>query len=263
MKYCVGDIDAALCDLATSLNIASSLSASLVSQPDIVVESNHPITDGDYLFEIQGENVVYYSVSFDARTFLVGFMEFFSDKLFVNSIQSFSNGQAWPGTGNTPPLFIYMPVFYIKINSYNADSFPSWGIKISISPSSSGMGWKCTETSSNARSLAASTVSLYAESYCSWTGVSCLFNTTVVGLDLSGFGLVGQQIPSTIGALNKITKLNLASNKISGSIPSSLGDLSFLQIIDLSGNSLFGSVPVEVSALSVLVSFSFYSLTID
>ncbi|CDP10147.1 unnamed protein product [Coffea canephora] len=92
----------------------------------------------------------------------------------------------------------------------------------------------------------------------------------LVRLDLSGNALDGA-IPHQIGALTKITYLNLSSNhlreigqlkslielKLSGNqfyggIPPTLGHLSKLASLDLSDNALDGAIPHQIGALSKL-----------
>ncbi|KAI3880870.1 hypothetical protein MKW92_026829, partial [Papaver armeniacum] len=61
-------------------------------------------------------------------------------------------------------------------------------------------------------------------------------------LDLSYNDLSGE-IPSSLGSLNKLERLNLSHNKFFGSIPSSFDRLLSLRIVNISYNKLSGPIP--------------------
>ncbi|KAH9302215.1 hypothetical protein KI387_013798 [Taxus chinensis] len=88
---------------------------------------------------------------------------------------------------------------------------------------------------------------------CNWTGVSCMTlvgssDPRVVGLTVTGKGLEGY-IPSELGALVFIRRLNLHGNKLNGSIPIQLFNASALHSIFLYENNLTGPIPVEATRL--------------
>ena len=56
----------------------------------------------------------------------------------------------------------------------------------------------------------------------------------------------GGIIPSEIGNLTNLIKLNLSSNQFSGSIPSEIGNLTNLTSLNLSSNQFSGDIPIEV-----------------
>ena len=56
-------------------------------------------------------------------------------------------------------------------------------------------------------------------------------------------------IPSELGNLANLTRLNLRQNGLSGAIPSALGDLSNLEALYLDDNSLTGTIPSELGSL--------------
>lgn len=88
---------------------------------------------------------------------------------------------------------------------------------------------------------------------CRWTGVSCMTlagisDPRVVGLTVTGKSLEGY-IPSELGALVFLRRLNLHSNNLNGAIPTQLFNASALHSVFLYENNLTGSIPVEVTRL--------------
>ena len=86
-----------------------------------------------------------------------------------------------------------------------------------------------------------------------WLGVTCTTNR-VTYLTVNGFTGLGGSLPTSIGGLNALIFINLASAGITGSIPSSMGALTGLTILALSDNSLSGSIPSSMGALTGLTS---------
>lgn len=88
---------------------------------------------------------------------------------------------------------------------------------------------------------------------CRWTGISCM-NVTgfpdprVVGIALSGKNLRGY-IPSELGNLIYLRRLNLHSNNFYGSIPTQLFNATSLHSLFLYGNNLSGSLPPSICNL--------------
>ncbi|GFY80315.1 hypothetical protein Acr_01g0001240 [Actinidia rufa] len=68
----------------------------------------------------------------------------------------------------------------------------------------------------------------------------------------SGNNLSGS-IPSSIGKMVSLTKLDLHENNFSGTIPESIGKLKVLEYLDLSENQIFGNIPKSIGGLSKLV----------
>ncbi|KAL2903622.1 Receptor protein kinase-like protein ZAR1 [Bienertia sinuspersici] len=91
---------------------------------------------------------------------------------------------------------------------------------------------------------------------CGWTGVSCDRNSSstpdppprVVGISLAGKNLQGY-IPSELGSLTSLRRLNLHGNKFSGSIPDQIFNATSLHSIFLYGNNLSGSLPTSMCSL--------------
>ncbi|XVF21141.1 hypothetical protein REPUB_Repub12eG0064900 [Reevesia pubescens] len=89
-----------------------------------------------------------------------------------------------------------------------------------------------------------------------WDGVECDDNTGhVIGLDLSSSFLYGSiDSNSSLFCLSHLRRLNLSDNDFNYSkIPSALGSLSRLSRLELSSSAFSGQIPAEVFELSKLV----------
>ncbi|PHT80629.1 Leucine-rich repeat receptor-like tyrosine-protein kinase PXC3 [Capsicum annuum] len=119
--------------------------------------------------------------------------------------------------------------------------------------------------------------------YCSWNGIVCTSNNSMVveRLDLSGFRLQGNvtliselkglkwldlsnnnfqgSIPLAFGNLSELQYLDLSFNKFGNCIPSELGMLRGLKALNLSKNSLTGAIPDELIGLENLQDFQVFS----
>lgn len=73
----------------------------------------------------------------------------------------------------------------------------------------------------------------------------------VVTLFLNGLGLDGE-IPSEIGLLSELRKLDLKYNSIKGEIPATIGDLSSLEILEIDENKFTGELPASIAKLTKL-----------
>lgn len=85
---------------------------------------------------------------------------------------------------------------------------------------------------------------------CHWHGVVCTRNR-VTELFLTEKGFNGY-IPSELGHLDSLKRLNLARNNFSKPIPARLFNATSLIALDLSRNSLSGPVPAQIGALKDL-----------
>ncbi|KAL2233714.1 UNVERIFIED_CONTAM: Pre-mRNA-splicing factor ATP-dependent RNA helicase DEAH7 [Sesamum indicum] len=88
---------------------------------------------------------------------------------------------------------------------------------------------------------------------CQWTGISCANisgsdDPRVVGISAGGKNLRGY-IPSELGSLIYLRRLNLHGNNFYGSIPDQLFNASSLHSIFLYGNNLSGSLPPSLCSL--------------
>ena len=72
--------------------------------------------------------------------------------------------------------------------------------------------------------------------------------TNLTRLDLSNNQLTGN-IPTQLGSLTKATKIYISSNQLTGNIPTQLGNLSEATTLDLSANQLTSSIPSELGNL--------------
>jgi hypothetical protein len=81
-----------------------------------------------------------------------------------------------------------------------------------------------------------------------WYGVSTDGDGRVTYLLLEGNQLTGA-IPTVLGDLVNLEKLDLSGNHLTGAIPTVLGDLVSLARLDLSGNQLTGAMPTGLGNL--------------
>ncbi|OMO60444.1 hypothetical protein CCACVL1_24134 [Corchorus capsularis] len=91
------------------------------------------------------------------------------------------------------------------------------------------------------------------ETPCRWSGISCMNITEnpdprVVGIAVSGKNLRGY-IPSELGNLKYLRRLNLHNNNFYGSIPDQLFNATSLHSLFLYGNNLSGSLPPSICNL--------------
>lgn len=90
-----------------------------------------------------------------------------------------------------------------------------------------------------------------------WTGVKLNRDrTAVIGLILRDKALTGE-IPSRLGRLSGLKRLDLSHNLLTGPVPATLGNLTSLEELKLRGNRLSGRIP---SALGDLMSLEQLSL---
>ena len=84
-----------------------------------------------------------------------------------------------------------------------------------------------------------------------WHGITTDGRGRVIELALSENMLSGE-IPSELGNLTNLDRLNLSFNMLSGSIPSELGNLTNLTRLNLSQNRFSGEIPPELGNLTNL-----------
>ncbi|KAM7252038.1 hypothetical protein ACFE04_023921 [Oxalis oulophora] len=86
---------------------------------------------------------------------------------------------------------------------------------------------------------------------CHWAGISCMNISgvqRVVGIAIAGKNLRGY-IPSELGSLIFLRRLNLHNNNLYGSIPTQLFNATSLHSLFLYGNNLSGSLPPSICTL--------------
>ncbi|KAI8849234.1 hypothetical protein BC829DRAFT_416891 [Chytridium lagenaria] len=86
---------------------------------------------------------------------------------------------------------------------------------------------------------------------CGVSNVPCDSTGRITRLDLAGNRLTGT-IPQELGSLGNLRWLDLSSNQLTGAIPPQLGSLSSLRALYLSNNQLTGAIPQELGNLSNL-----------
>ncbi|CAL5322676.1 unnamed protein product [Camellia sinensis] len=92
--------------------------------------------------------------------------------------------------------------------------------------------------------------------FCHWHGVTCgRRHQRVTKLDLSSQKLAGTVSPH-IGNLSFLRALQLQNNSFSGAIPPELGRLRRLQVLRLHNNSITGNIPANLSRCSELIIFN-------
>lgn len=93
-----------------------------------------------------------------------------------------------------------------------------------------------------------------------WYGITVVgnrvtqINMNPISPPFSGNNLVGT-LPSVLGSLTGLTRLDLAYNKLSGSLPLGIGNLTNLTFLNLSNNQFSGSIPSTIGNFTKLTSF--------
>ncbi|KAI7727711.1 hypothetical protein M8C21_008343 [Ambrosia artemisiifolia] len=86
---------------------------------------------------------------------------------------------------------------------------------------------------------------------CSWTMVTCSFESSVIGLGTPSQNLSGTLSPS-IGNLTNLQIILFQNNNITGPIPKEIGKLKMLQTLDLSDNKFTNEIPASLGHLTAL-----------
>ncbi|GAB2289127.1 hypothetical protein Dimus_023429 [Dionaea muscipula] len=95
---------------------------------------------------------------------------------------------------------------------------------------------------------------------CSWSGVTCNTNSTiVVSLDLSRRHLSGEIAGAQFNVLQDLVSLNLSYNSFTGQLPASIFNLNNLRTLDISRNSFSGHFPNGSSGLKRLALLDAFS----
>ena len=124
---------------------------------------------------------------------------------------------------------------------------PMCALAVSMNPSSKGQaGWQCSGSSPPI---------ICTGSVSNWGGVTCV-SGAVTSISLAGLQLTGS-IPTQLGLMTTLTRLQLNNNLLTSSIPSSLSGLSDLTYLDLGYNSFQGTVPTQLGGLAKLQYLNF------
>eukprot|EP00256_Glycine_max_P031991 XP_006576501.1 receptor protein kinase-like protein ZAR1 [Glycine max] len=88
---------------------------------------------------------------------------------------------------------------------------------------------------------------------CAWSGIACANvsgegEPRVVGISLAGKSLSGY-LPSELGTLRFLRRLNLHDNAFSGVLPAQLSNATALHSLFLHGNNLSGAIPSSLCTL--------------
>jgi Leucine-rich repeat (LRR) protein len=89
------------------------------------------------------------------------------------------------------------------------------------------------------------------ESNLKWQGITCVYNSSVLKIDLNRQNLTGY-LPHTIGDFPNMTEFQMEGNHIGGSIPETIGNLTQLIGINLNYNRITGSLPLSMHQLTLL-----------
>ncbi|PNT63704.1 hypothetical protein BRADI_4g20174v3 [Brachypodium distachyon] len=135
--------------------------------------------------------------------------------------------------------------------SLSADGLALLAFKsaVTVDPSSALSSWSANDTDP-----------------CRWPGVSCLntssTETRVTSLAVAGKNLSGY-LPSELGSLSFLRRLNLHGNRLSGAVPPALSNATALRSIFLYDNNLTGAFPASLCDLPRLqnLDLSFNSLS--
>ena len=91
--------------------------------------------------------------------------------------------------------------------------------------------------------------------FCQWKGVFCgRRHQRVTVLDLQSQKLVGSISPN-IGNLSFLWKLNLENNSFYNEIPQEIGRLRRLRVLQLNNNTINGTIPSNLSSCANLILF--------
>lgn len=260
---CPSEVDTAICDIASALNVAAAVKDQYGALDEVTYETDHQLDfvwEHTEIFDFNDEKPDYVEVSFACESQLSACMVRLYDKDGVSVFDATdSSSFAIPGCGSESPL--HLSLTYLKMVYSNWEPLDTWGFEVTVTPFKAPGGWNCTSVSYPADfyddvydDYTGGTnhpKGPYAAEYCTWYGVTCSSGVTLESLDLSQLGLVGT-LPSTMAALGTISSLNLAYNCISGTLPSSLVSLEYLRELDLQTNYISGTLPSELGELSTL-----------
>jgi hypothetical protein len=89
---------------------------------------------------------------------------------------------------------------------------------------------------------------------CSWSGVTCDSQSSVIGINLSGRGLRAS-LPGELAMLSNLVTLDVSVNEFFGTIPTDFGRLVNLRTLRMEQNGLTGSIPNAMRNMRILREF--------
>ncbi|XP_027925640.1 receptor protein kinase-like protein ZAR1 [Vigna unguiculata] len=138
----------------------------------------------------------------------------------------------------TVTLFIFLLFFFRPVVALSSDGIALLTLKSAVDASSAAAfsNWNDADATP-----------------CRWSGITCAnisgqLEPRVVGIAISGRGLRGY-LPSELGTLLYLRRLNLHTNALRGAIPEQLFNATALHSVFLHGNNLSGTLPASVCTL--------------
>ncbi|XXG62255.1 hypothetical protein AAC387_Pa05g0653 [Persea americana] len=147
-------------------------------------------------------------------------------------------------------LLFFFFFFFFRVSSLSPDGLSLLALKSAADPSSSPSPSPATAPFSDWNENDTTP--------CSWSGVSCATisghsDPQVVSVTVAGDN-IRAYLPSELGSLASLRRLDLHGNRLYGSIPSSLSKASALHSLLLHGNNLSGNLPPDLCSLPSLQS---------
>lgn len=215
----------------------------------ILVATNN-ITDqysptGDGTYRAQVSNIAAPSLTMVSEDYIVGSDELESDRQALLAFYQETNGAAWTNRSgwNYPGNVGDSPCGWYGVSC-------TGGRVTGLTMNANNLDGTITPNIKNLKKLTifslGSNSSLRGEIPSSIGELSQLERIELISNQLSG------SLPLSLGNLSKLRTLYVAGNKIGGFIPSNIGNLPLLETLNLGSNNLAGSIPSQISNLSNL-----------
>ena len=262
-QHCPGLQDIAMCDLESAFGMSEIVNSMSITGDTVAYGTEHPVhVDSEpqhFEFNAQIGDATSYDVRFDP---LMG------SQKECNSTVTFCINRNCFGLSKAdyPGLFFGNPALHVDSSSFivyytvSCERFAAvdpYGFQMYVTPLYRGTGWSCSLDSDG---------NVHAVGLCEpdtpWTGVTCLYDTAVVELDLKTFGISGT-IPTTLSYLSSATTITLSFNSISGTIPGLFLEMESLEYLDISNNYLTGTLPVSFSDNESIADSSLFKVFLD
>jgi serine/threonine protein kinase len=171
---------------------------------------------------------------------------------YITNDESFyATGAQYPGTNGAPPFTSALPFLSVYVFIQSAGVFnylmyvPGYSFTLGQIESTATHVWDCEADGGSTTNP------------CTWYGIGCIgdFVTSII---LPSSSLTGT-IPTEIGNLTTLVRVDLSRNSLSGCLPESLGQLTDMVYLDVSNNALTGTIPTSFSFLDSLQYLAMYS----